>query len=65
MLRATLLAITVLCVAPVGAGAAVGQVAPIAGRGYEDCLQVTGLPGELVMPAPGGIQFVAATREGL
>ena len=65
MLRATLLAITVLCVAPLGAGAAVGQVAPIAGRGYDDCLQVTGLPGELVMPAPGGIQFVGATREGL
>ena len=65
MLRATLLAITVLCVAPVGAGAAVGQVAPIPGRGYDDCLQVTGLPGELVMPAPGGIRFVAATREGL
>ena len=65
MLRATLLAVTVLFVAPAGAAAAIGQVEPLTVRGYDDCVQATGRPGELAMPATDGVRFVQATREGL
>ena len=51
--------------APAAAAAAIGQVEPLAFRGYDDCVQATGRPGELVVPATDGVRFVQATREGL
>lgn len=65
MLRATLLAVAVLSVAPAAAAADIGQVEPLTFRGYEDCVHATGRPGELAVPATDGVRFVQATREGL
>ena len=54
-----------LFVTPAGATAAIGRVEPLTVRGYDDCVQATGRPGELALPATDGVRFVQATREGL
>src|SRR5262245_9982730 len=64
MRRAMLLSALALAVPANASAASLGDLPPLAGKGFSSCVAPTGTPGELVVPVTDGVQFVAATPTG-